>query len=135
MIDCPLWAGLADVVSVVVVGGSFGTVTRVFGGLLVPWRAAVPLRAKTRPKTAAPLLTVTEFVARTFPRKVQNVPRVPESVSCQNTLFAWAPLTRLMLLAFAVVRVAARKMKTASGLLCASSVSVPVIWKFPPVGV
>ncbi len=84
----PLHAGSAEEVRVVVVGGSFGTVTRVNGRLPVPWMAAVPLNEKTRPLTLAPLPIVTVPCARMLPRKVQYVPSVAEPLICQKRLSA-----------------------------------------------
>jgi hypothetical protein len=73
------------------------------------------------------LVTVIEVKARIEPLKDELVPSVAELPTCQNMLQAWAPPTRLMLLALAVVRVDATwKMNTEAGSPFPSSVRVPL---------
>jgi hypothetical protein len=61
------------------------------------------------------------------PLKLDAVPRVAELPTCQNTLQAWAPLVRMMLLAEAVIRVDATwNTNTELGLPCPSRVSCPL---------
>jgi len=91
-----------------------------------------PFRANTLPSTLAPVVSVADVKARIFPLKVEFVPSVAELPTCQKTLQAWAPFTRLTLLAPAVISVeAVLKMKTALELPWASSVRVPVIPNVP----
>ncbi len=91
-----------------------------------------PFRANTLPSTFAPVVSVADVKARIFPLKVEFAPSVAELPTCQKTLHAWAPFTRLTLLAPAVISVeAVLKMKTALELPWASSVRVPVIPNVP----
>jgi hypothetical protein len=91
-----------------------------------------PDRANVLPTMFTPVVTVIDAMARMFPLKDENVPRVAELPTCQKTLQASAPLMRFTMLADAVVSVLAiLKMKTASALFSASSVSVPVIPNVP----
>lgn len=54
-----------------------------------------PFRAKARPNTVAPVVSVIEVKARIFPRRVEFVPRVAELVTCQKTLQYEPPLITL----------------------------------------
>ena len=86
-----------------------------------------PLRARTRPSTVTPVVTVMLVSAMIVPMKLEPVPSVAELPICQNTLQAWAPLIRLTTLPEAVVNAdPAWKTKTAFGFPCALSVSAPV---------
>ena len=86
-----------------------------------------PLRARARPVMVVPVVTVIDVRARMLPTKFENVPKVAELPTCQNTLHARAPPMRATRLAVAVVSVdPAWKTKTALGSPCASRVSVPV---------
>ncbi|KRD21322.1 hypothetical protein ASE41_14635 [Streptomyces sp. Root264] len=68
-----------------------------------------------------------DWSAMMVPTKVELVPRVAELPTFQNTLQGCAPLTRMTLLAEAVVSVdPAWKMKTALGSPLALRVSAPV---------
>jgi hypothetical protein len=90
-------------------------------------RVTAPFRARTRPSTVAPVVSVMLVRAMTVPRKAEPVPRVAELPTCQNTLHAWAPLIRATWLPDAVVRLdPAWNTNTEFGLPAASNVSVPV---------
>jgi hypothetical protein len=59
--------------------------------------------------------------------KLEAVPRVAELPTCQNTLQAWAPLVKMMLLADAVISVDATwNTNTDAGLPWPSRVSWPL---------
>lgn len=95
-------------------------------------RVTAPFRARVRPFTVTPVVTVIEVSARMLPTKLDPVPSVAELPTCQKTLHAWAPPMRVTVLAEAVTRVlAVLKMKTALGSPCASRVRLPVIAKVP----
>ena len=64
-----------------------------------------PLRARSRPSTVAPVVTVIDVSAKMLPLNVVVVPSVAELPTCQKTLQDWAPLMRLTVLAEAVVSV------------------------------
>ena len=64
-----------------------------------------PVRASVLPTMFTPVVTVIDAIARMFPLKDENVPRVAELPTCQKTLQASAPLMRLTMLADAVVSV------------------------------
>src|SRR5687767_2335789 len=86
-----------------------------------------PLRARVRPVTVAPVVTVMLASARMFPANDVVVPSVAELPTCQNVLLADAPLMRTTEEALAVVSVLPiLKMKTALVLPRASSVRAPV---------
>jgi hypothetical protein len=98
-------------------------------GLVITFvsRDTCPLRANARPSTFAPVSRVIEVRARMVPLKLDAVPSVAELPTCQNTLQAWAPLIRMMLLAEAVTRVEATwKTNTEPGLPWPSRVSCPL---------
>src|SRR5437867_6215676 len=85
-----------------------------------------PVRANSRPSTAAPLVTVMEANARMLPLNTEPVPRVAELPTCQKTLAALAPPLRITWRAEVVVRVdAIWKMNTALASPWASSVRSP----------
>src|SRR5438477_96561 len=54
-------------------------------------RVTAAVRAKSRPSTFAPVVTVMEAKARMFPLNTDPVPRVAELPTCQKTLAALAP--------------------------------------------
>jgi hypothetical protein len=114
-------------VGVVGVGvGVGGGVAQVGAVIVSVSRLTCPLRASTRPATVSPVVTEIDVSARTVPMKEEWVPRVAELPTCQNTLQAWAPLIRRMLLAESVVRLeGAWKMKTAFGSPPPFRVSLP----------
>ena len=86
----------------------------------------VPFRARTRPSTVTPVVTVMLCSAMIVPRNVEPVPSVAELVTCQKTLQDWAPLIRLIWLADPVVSdEPAWKTKTAFGSPPPFSVSAP----------
>jgi hypothetical protein len=116
------------VVAVVVVVGGGGVVVSQPGVVNVSSSSVTaPLRASARPWTTVPVVTVTEVKAMIVPMKLECVPKVAELPTCQNTLQAWTPLIRLILLAEAVIKVeAAWKIKTASGFPWPLSVKVPL---------
>ena len=94
-----------------------------------------PLRAKARPCTVAPVVTVTDVSAKTLPTKVELVPSVAELPTCQNTLQACAPLISDTVLAEAVVSVeSVWKIHTEFGLPAPSSTSGPVRLSAPLLG-
>ena len=89
-------------------------------------RVTAPFRASARPMMVSPVVTVIDCSARMLPVKAECVPSVAELPTCQKTLQGSAPLMRRTSLAESVTSVEPTwKMKTASGLPCASSVSVP----------
>src|SRR3989454_1798077 len=89
-------------------------------------RVTAPVRANSRPSTAAPVVTVMEANARMFPLNTEPVPSVAELPTCQKTLAALAPPLRITWRAEVVVRVdAIWKMKTALASPWASSVRSP----------
>jgi hypothetical protein len=64
-----------------------------------------PVCARTRPSTVAPVSRVAEVRARIVPEKLVVVPSVAELPTCQKTLHACAPFSRITLLEEAVMRV------------------------------
>src|SRR5207237_5087826 len=75
-------------------------------------RVTAPVRANSRPSTAAPVVTVMEAKARMFPLNTELVSRVAELPTCQKMLAALAPPLRITWRAEVVVRVdAIGKMK------------------------
>ena len=50
-----------------------------------PLSVTAPVRAKTRPVTLAPVVTVSLIFARMLPSKAVFVPSVAELPTCQNT--------------------------------------------------
>jgi hypothetical protein len=116
-VGVPVVAG-AEVVGVVMQAGEVKTEVS---------KETWPLRARALPSTVALVWTVMDVSARIVPLKLEAVPRVAELPTCQNTLQAWAPLVRMMLLAEAVTRVEATwKMKTELGFPWPSRVSCPL---------
>src|SRR5438552_6653078 len=94
--------------------------------MILESRVTAPVRANSRPSTAAPVVTVMEANARMLPLNTEPVPRVAELPTCQNTLAALAPPLRITWRAEVVVRVdAIWKMKTALASPWASSVRSP----------
>jgi hypothetical protein len=86
-----------------------------------------PPSASARPLMVAPVSSVIEAVARIVPAKLVVVPSVAELPTCQKTLHACAPFSRVTELDDAVVRVdPASKMKTESGLPAPFRVTAPV---------
>ena len=86
-----------------------------------------PLRARALPDKLAPVVRVMLVSATMLPGREEPVPKVAELLTCQNTPQPGAPLMRRTEEPLAVVSVLPTlKMKTAFGLPCASSVSVPV---------
>jgi hypothetical protein len=63
-----------------------------------------PFRARARPSTVVPVVTVTEVSAMIVPTNSEPVPSVAELPTCQKTLHAEAPLTSATTLSVAVVR-------------------------------
>ena len=77
-------------------------------------KVTAPFRAKARPCSVAPVVSVMEVKARMFPLKTEPVPRVAELPTCQKMLAALAPPLRITWRPDVVVRVdAIWKMKTA----------------------
>src|ERR1035437_2506245 len=75
-----------------------------------------PLRANIRPLAVALVVRVIEVRAKIVPSRCEDVPRVAELPTCQNTFAACAPPIKTTLLLAAVIRVeAAWKMNTALG--------------------
>src|SRR5687767_2987717 len=94
---------------------------------VLPSSVTAAFRASRRPLVPAPVVTVMLCKARMLPANAVPVPSVAELPTCQNTLQELPPLITFTREALAVVKVLPIwKMKTASGLPCASSVSVPV---------
>src|SRR2546428_1431923 len=62
-----------------------GDITELELGIVIVLESKVtaPLRANSRPSTAAPVVTVMEVKARMFPLKTEVVPRVAELPTCQ----------------------------------------------------
>jgi len=85
-----------------------------------------PFLASARPETSAPVPRLMLVSARMLPAKLVPAPRVAELPTCQKTLQLEPPLITWTEAPVAVVRVLPIwKMKTASGLPCASSTSAP----------
>src|SRR4029450_3859753 len=74
---------------VMVVGAPTAAVQRVTALLS---SVTVPVCARRRPLTLAPVCRVMLVSARMFPTKVVVVPRVAELPTCQKALHAWPPL-------------------------------------------
>jgi hypothetical protein len=119
--------GLGVGVGLVVVGVGVGVGLVQAGTVMTSSsRVTAPLRASARPMMLSPVVTEIEVRASMLPWKAECVPSVAELPTCQKTLQAWAPLVRMTELAESVTSVEPTwKMKTASGLPCASSVSEP----------
>ena len=66
-----------------------------------------PVRANSRPSTAAPVVTVMEAKARMFPLNTEPVPKVAELLTCHTTLAAFAPPLKSTWRPTVVVRVEA----------------------------
>jgi hypothetical protein len=64
-----------------------------------------PVRAKARPSSATPVVSVIEAWAMMVPWKIEFVPRVAELPTCQKMLAACAPPINLIWLVLAVVSV------------------------------
>ena len=96
--------------------------------MVLPANVTAPVSARALPHTIVALVfRVMLSRARMFPAKVVLVPRVAELPTSQNTPVLAPPLITLTVEPLAVVRVLPiSKTKSASGLLCASRVSVPV---------
>jgi len=56
-----------------------------------PLRVTVPVRAKTRPVTLAPVVMVSLIFARMLPAKAVLVPSVAKLPTCQNTFLPSLP--------------------------------------------
>jgi len=83
-----------------------------------------------------PAPTVIEVNARMLPRRSEFAPSVAELPTCQKTLQACAPFTRITPLLAAVPSVVTIwKMKTAFGSLPPSSTTSPVMANVPAVEV
>src|SRR6202158_3950723 len=90
-------------------------------------RVTAPLRARARPSTDAPVVTVIDVKARMLPLKAVPVPSVADEPTCQNTLLAWTPPERTTELFDAVMSVLpAWKMNTESAEPVRVSGTVPV---------
>jgi len=61
-----------------------------------PLSVTAPVRAKTRPVTLAPVVTVPLIFARMLPSKAVLVPSVAELPTCQNAFPAVVPLARMV---------------------------------------
>ena len=84
------------------------------------------VRARSRPSTIAPVVTVMEAKARMFPLNTEPVPKVAELPTCQKTLAALAPPLKITCRPDVVTRVEAIwKMNTAFASPWASSVRSP----------
>ena len=117
--DTPLAAVCAP--PTVVVIAPVGAVIRLLSSVTAPFRARV------RPVTRTPVVTVMLASARMFPENDVPVPSVAELPTCQKTLSADAPLITTTDEALAVVSVLPiLKMKIPLALPLALSVSVPV---------
>jgi hypothetical protein len=134
-VDVPV---LVPEVVVVVVGAVVVVVGAVVVVVLVPVpqvgtemtlsiRVTAPVWAKTRPSTLAPESSDTDASARIVPTKDVVLPSVAELPTCQKTLQAWAPFSRMTDAAEAVVKVdPAWKMNTAFASPPPSNVRGPV---------
>ena len=94
-----------------------------------------PFRAKARPCTVAPVVTVIEVSARMLPTNTELVPNVAELPTCQNTLQACAALINDTLLPELVMRLElVWKIHTEFGLPAPSSTNGPLRLKAPLLG-
>jgi hypothetical protein len=85
-----------------------------------------PLRARARPCTVTPVVTLIDVRARIVPTNVDPVPRVAELPTCQNTLHCCAPLINVTVLPDAVMSVeSVWKMNTEFGSPAPSRVKLP----------
>ena len=108
-------------------GGPVGPVAQIGVVMTLSSSVTAPILARARPWISVPVVTVMDWSAMMVPTNLELVPRVAELPTCQNTLQGCAPLTRMTLLAEAVVSVdPAWKMKTALGSPLALSVRAPV---------
>ena len=90
-------------------------------------RVTAPVRARARPFTVAPDVTVIEVRAMIVPARVDPVASVAELVTCQKTLQGLAPLMSTTRLDDDVMNVElAWKIQTEFGSFWPSSVRVPV---------
>jgi hypothetical protein len=122
-------AGAVVAGAVVVAGGAVVAAGAAHVDLVIVFVSSVtaPLRARTRPSTVAPVVSVMLCSARMVPRKLDPVPSVAELPTCQKTLQACAPFVKLTTLPDAVVSVEpAWNTNTALALPPPSSVSAPV---------
>ena len=85
--------GLADGLALTL-GDGLGAIGDVQDNALIVLlsRVTAPVRARARPFTVAPEVTVIEVRAMIVPAKVEPVANVAELVTCQKTLQGLAPL-------------------------------------------
>ena len=116
--DCSVTAdGNADNVDVLA--------TAIFARVL-PSRVTAPVRARSRPSTAAPVVAVMEAQGQDVAVENRAVPMVAELPTCQKILEALAAPVRMIWRPEVMVKVEAIwKMKTALGSPCASRVRSP----------
>ena len=89
-------------------------------------RVTAPVRARARPCTVTPVVTVIEVSARMLPTNTEPVPSVAELPTCQNTLHSWALLISDTVLLDPVISIeSVWKMNTVLGSPPPSSTSVP----------
>ena len=89
-------------------------------------KVTAPVRARARPWTVTPVVTLIEVSARMLPANTEPVPSVAELPTCQNTLHSWAPLISDTVLDEAVMSVeSVWKMNTELGFPSPSRTSVP----------
>jgi hypothetical protein len=91
------------VVTVLVVVGD--ATLQVDTSIVLESMVTAPLRARARPVMVAFVSSVIDWVAMIVPAKSVVVPNVAELPTCQNTLHACAPFSRVTSLADAVVNV------------------------------
>jgi hypothetical protein len=83
-------AGVVVVVgaAVVVDAGGGGSAAHVGTVIVLESIVTAPFIANARPRSVAPVSSVTDWVAMIVPEKSVDVPNVADDVTCQNTLQA-----------------------------------------------
>jgi hypothetical protein len=104
-VDEPVVVVEVLVVVGVITGLGVSVVVQLVGTKVSLSSVTAPLRASTRPSTVTPVVTVAEVRAMSVPTKPEPVPSVAELPTCQYTLHACAPFSRITLLLDAVTTV------------------------------
>lgn len=114
------------VATVVVDAGGGGVAAQVGTVIVLESIVTAPFIANARPKSVAPVSSVTDWVAMIVPAKSVVVPNVADDVTCQNTLHAWAPFSKTTDADEPVMSVdPAWKIHTALGSFCPFSTKTP----------
>ena len=118
--------GATVVVGAIVVVGAGGSAAQVGTVIVFESIVTAPFIANARPRSVAPVSSVTDWVAMIVPEKSVDVPNVADDVTCQNTLHAWAPFSKTTDAEEPVMSVdPAWKIHTEFGSFCPFSIRTP----------